>query len=469
MLNFHRLKSFPHGVHPPDIKAATSQKPIRRFPFAPFLVLLLSQHAGKPARPVVREGQEVARGQPVAEADGFVSAPIHAPATGVIKKIGPALDASGKMAPAIVLEPYPGSGQEMAWGEPVDWERLAPHEIVNKIQDMGMVGLGGAAFPAHVKFTPPKGQHIDTLIINGCECEPYLTADHRVMLESPEDVLLGTRMVQKALGAERAVIAIESNKPDAAEVLSQLLSSQNLSSQKNGKGSGANGNGAKGNGANDSVSVEMLETKYPQGAEKMLTKALLGREIPSAGLPAAVGVMVSNVTTVAEIGALLPLGQGLTERVITIGGQGVERPGNYLMPVGTPLSFVLEQVGIQGQAREVLFGGPMMGKGIAFLETPITKGVSGILVMTKPELPSEGKIFPCIKCAECVNVCPMHLNPFMLGALARISAHGEMAETYHLFDCFECGCCAYVCPAHIPLVQQFRVAKTLLRQAKGAA
>ena len=449
MFNLRHLKTFPHGVHPPDIKAATSQKPIRRFPFAPFLVLLLSQHAGKPAKPVVREGQEVVRGQPLAEADGFVSAPIHAPATGVVKKIGAALDASGKMAPAIILEPFPGSGQEMAWGEPLDWERLTPREIVGKIQEMGMVGLGGAAFPAHVKFTPPEGQTIDTLIINGCECEPYLTADHRMMLEYPQQVLLGTRMVQKALGAERAVIAIESNKPDAAALLSETLASQN--------------------GSEDSIRVEMLETKYPQGAEKMLTKALLNREIPSAGLPAAVGVMVSNVTTVAEIGALLPRGQGLTERVITIGGEGVERPGNYLIPVGTPLSFVLEQVGIQGRAREVLFGGPMMGKGVAFLETPITKGVSGILVMTEPELPRSGITFPCIKCAECVKACPMHLNPSMLGQLARVDAHERMAEDYHLFDCFECGCCAYVCPAHIPLVQQFRVAKTLLRQAKGAA
>ena len=444
MLSLRRHKTFAHGVHPPEVKGATRHRPIRRFPFAPFLVLLLSQHAGKPAKAIVREGQEVMRGQPIAEADGFVSAPIHAPATGVIRKIGFALDAGGKMAPAIVLEPFPGSDQEMTWGEPVDVERLAPGEIVRRIQDMGMVGLGGAAFPAHVKFTPPKGERVDTLIVNGCECEPYLTADHRVMLENPEQVLAGTRLVKKALGAKRAIIAIESNKPDAVAAFRGLPT--------------LNGN----------VSVEVLETKYPQGAEKMLTAALLNREIPSGGLPAQVGVMVSNVTTVAEIGTLLPLGRGLIERVITVGGKGVTRPGNYLMPVGTPLSFVLEQVGVKGEAREVLFGGPMMGKGVAFIETPITKAVSGVLVMTAPELPRTRRIHPCIKCAQCVSVCPMHLNPAMLGILARTDAFETMADSYHLFDCFECGCCAFVCPAHIPLVQHFRVAKEMVRELRAA-
>ncbi len=444
MLSLRRLKTFPHGVHPPHAKGATSHLPIRRFPFAPFLVLLLSQHTGKPAKPVVREGQEVVRGQPVAAADGFVSVPIHAPATGVIKKIGFALDVSGKMAPAIVLEPYPGSDQDTTWERPVDVERLEPSEIVQAIQDMGMVGLGGAAFPAHVKFTPPDGRHIDTLLINGCECEPYLTADHRVMLEYTGEVLAGTKLVQKALGAERAIIAIESNKPDAVAAFRGLA--------------GRNGN----------VTVEVLETKYPQGAEKMLTKALLNREIPAGGLPAHVGVMVSNVTTAAEIGALLPRGRGLIERVITVTGGGVKRPGNYLMPVGTPLSFVLEHVGMEGEAREVIFGGPMMGKGVAFLETPITKGVSGILVVKAEELPGGKQIFPCIKCASCVSACPMRLNPSMLGILARKSAYEAMADNYHLFDCFECGCCAYVCPAHIPLVQQFRVAKEMVKQLRAA-
>ncbi len=446
MLNFHSHKTFSHGIHPVEAKEATVDKPIRRFPFAPFLVLLLSQHAGRPAKPVVREGEEVVRGQPVAAADGFVSAPIHSPVTGVIKKVGHALDTNGKMAPAIIVEAFPGSDQRIVWGNPVDVERLTSGEIVKAIQDMGMVGLGGAAFPAHVKFSPPKGKHVDTLIINGCECEPYLTADDRVMLEYPDEVILGARLVRKALSAERAIIAIESNKLRAAARLRESLS--------------ANGG---------EITVEILETKYPQGAEKMLTKALLNREIPSGGLPADAGVMVSNVTTTAEIGTLLPRGQGLIERVITITGHGVKRPGNYMVPVGTPLTFLLEHVGLEEDAAEVIFGGPMMGKGVAFLETPITKGVSGILVLSGGDMAKQKQMYPCIRCAECVRACPMHLNPSALGILARKNEFDSMAQNYHLFDCFECGCCSYVCPSNIPLVQLFRVAKEVLRERKPAA
>ena len=446
--------TFSHGIHPPEFKELTREFPIRRFPFAPFLVLLLSQHAGKPARPIVRERQEVRRGQPLAEADGFVSAPIHAPAAGIIRKIGHALDTNGQMAPAIVLEPFPGSGQEVTWGRELDTEALTAKEIVAEIQAMGMVGLGGAAFPAHVKFSLPEGKRVDTVIINGCECEPYLTADHRVMLEQAGEVLLGTRLVARALGAERAVIAIEDNKPDAATVLNAALKT----ALENGEG----GVDHKG------ISVQLLPTKYPQGAEKMLIKAILNREVPSGGLPSDVGVMVSNVTTVAEIGTLLPRGQGVIERVITITGPGVSRPGNYLIPVGTPLNFILEQVGLEHEAREVIFGGPMMGKSVTWLETPITKGVSGILVLADGKGAKPGKVYPCIRCGECLKACPMHLNPSMLGLLARGGAYDEMAAEYHLYDCFECGCCAYVCPSRLPLVQSYRVAKGVLRERSAA-
>lgn len=433
------FKTFPHGIHPREDKEITAALPIRRFPFAPYFVLLLSQHAGKPAKAIVSDGQEVKRGEMVAEADGFMSAPIHSPVTGRVKKVGTSLDFNGKMAPAIIIVPYAGSTQEVAVQNLQDVNQLAPKEIIQGIQDMGMVGLGGAAFPTHVKLTPPKGKKVETLIINGCECEPYLTSDHRVMLEQPEAIIKGTRILIRAVEAKNAVIAIESNKPDAIELMKKVSI------------------------GTPNISVEVFQTKYPQGAEKMLTRALTKQDIPSGGLPVDIGYVISNIATVAEIGNLLPRGEGLIERVVTISGRGVQRPGNYLIPIGTPLDFILDHVGLDGEARQVIFGGPMMGKGVAFLETPITKGVSGIVVMADKEMLHRKKIFPCIKCAECINSCPIHLNPSALGILARKNEFDSMKQDYHLFDCFECGSCSYVCPSNIPLVQYFRLAKGVLR------
>jgi electron transport complex protein RnfC len=299
-----------------------------------------------------------------------------------------------------------------------------------------------------VKFTPPEGKKIELLIVNACECEPYLTADDQVMRESSDDIIAGTLLALRALEAKRAIIAIESNKPEAIAIMTQAAEGY------------------------ENISVEACETKYPQGAEKMLTRALLNKDIPSGGLPADIGVMASNVTTLAEIGALLPIKQGIIERVITITGHGVEKPGNYLIPIGTPLNFILEHVGLKEDASEVVLGGPMMGKGASFLETPITKGVSGIVVLTKAELGKQAepqKIYPCIKCAECVEACPIHLNPSKLGILARKNEFQTMEEDYHLYDCFECGCCSYVCPSNIPLVQYFRIAKQVQRERRAAA
>lgn len=439
------MYTFSHGIHPRDAKEATAAAPIRRLPFAPYLVILLSQHAGRPAKAIVRDGQRVARGELIAEANGHISAPIHAPATGIIKKVGTALDFNGKMAPAIILMPDPGSPQDRHDGStPRSINDLSPEEIIRGVRDIGMVGLGGAAFPTHVKLAPPEGKVITTLILNGCECEPYLTSDHRVMVESPEAIIAGTHLLQKALHGAQAIIAIEANKPDAIAILRKAC-------------------------AGTDIVVQGVQTKYPQGAEKMLTRALLNQDIPSGGLPADIGCVISNIATAAEIGTLLPRGQGLIERVVTVTGAGVKRPGNYLIPIGTPLNFLLDQVGMETPARRVIFGGPMMGKGVTFLETPITKGCSGIVVMDDNECPKETKTYPCIKCAECVNVCPIHLNPSTLGMLARKNQFDTMAETFHLFDCFECGCCSFVCPSNIPLVQYFRLAKEVVRKRKAAA
>jgi electron transport complex protein RnfC len=444
MLSLNHKNTFSHGIHPPEHKEATADKPIRRLPFAPGMIIPLSQHTGAPAVSIVREGQEVVRGEPIAKAGGFVSVPMHSPATGIIERIALAPMPRGDLSPAIYLKLYPGESQNILYGAPQDIDHMSTKEIIGAVQDTGVVGLGGAAFPTHVKLAIPDGKAVDTVIANGCECEPYLTTDHRVMLEYPKDIIAGMRIVMKAMGASAGIIGIEENKTDAAEVLRKHLA-----------------------GISD-ISVCVVPTKYPQGAEKMLIKSLLGREVPSGGLPVDVGVGVFNVATLAQIGELLPKHQGLIERVVTITGPGISRPGNYLMALGTPLRFVLEQAGFAGTPGQVILGGPMMGPSVGSLDVPITKGITGILVVTEKEIADRHKkVYPCIKCGECLTVCPMHLNPSRLGILGRAGAYDEMADHFHLMDCFECGCCSYVCPSNIPLVQHFRVAKGVLRQRKA--
>lgn len=439
---------FSHGVHVPDSKEATRDLPIRRLPFAPVLIIPLSQHTGAPAIATVREGQEVVRGEPIAKAGGFVSVPMHAPATGRVERIALAPTARGDLSPAIYIRPYPGATQEILYGAPQDIEHMTPEELVTAVQETGVVGLGGAAFPTHVKMKLPEGKRVDTVIVNGCECEPYLTADHRVMVEQPDAVLHGARIAMKALGAERATVGVEDNKPEAIAALRQ----------------------AAGSIANITcISVEAVPAKYPQGAEKILIEALLAREVPSGGLPSDVGAAVFNVATLAQIGDLLPRRQGLIERVVTITGPGVAKPGNYLAALGTPLRWALEQAGCGEDIASVVLGGPMMGPAIGSLDVPLTKGVTGVLVLTSREVERRRRIYACIKCAACVEACPMHLNPSRLGLLARKQRYEEMETEFHLNDCFECGSCSYVCPSNIPLVQYFRLAKQMNRRRKAAA
>ncbi|MEQ9403910.1 MAG: electron transport complex subunit RsxC [Cyclobacteriaceae bacterium] len=443
MLNLHR-HTFKHGIHPPENKEDTNGLPIRQFPFAPLIILPVSQHIGAPSKIVVREGQEVVRGQLLAEFDGYLSVPLHAPVTGKIRKITNVPTISGKMTTGIYLEPFPSSTQEVLEGNPVDLETATPEEILSGIQKAGIVGLGGAAFPTHAKLKIPEGKHCDILIINGIECEPYLTTDHRVMLEQPDDIFLGIRYLLKATGAKRAIIGIEANKRDAADFLSRYLNPK------------------------DPVSVEVVPVKYPQGAEKMLITSLMGREVPSGGLPIDVNAVVVNVATTAEIGRLLPHGRGIQERVITITGPGVTKKGNYLIPIGTPLRYVLEQVGVDESISEVYMGGPMMGVAVSNLDISIVKGTSGIVVFNDKQVNRPERVYPCIKCGACVDACPLSLNPSKLGILAKFEAYDKMAEEYHLMDCFECGSCSYVCPSHIPLVQYFRLSKSIVRKRKVA-
>ncbi len=439
------LKTFRHGVHPPELKDETSGMAIRRFPFAPLLVVPLVQHLGKPSLPVVREGEEVLRGQRIARPDGFMSVAMHAPASGVVRRIALTPSISGRMVPGVYLEPHPASTQEVMDGTPCPPD-AEPEEIIAAVQEAGVVGLGGAAFPTHVKLRVPEGKRVDTLILNGAECEPYLTTDHRVMLEQGEDVFAGIRYLLRATGAERAIVAVEANKPDAAEQLEKL------------RPEGV------------PVSVEMLRVKYPQGAEKMLISALLKRTVPSGGLPLDVGALVVNVATAAEIGRLLPRGRGIQERVVTVSGPAVGKKGNYRIPIGTPLRFLLEEVGVAEDVNRVFLGGPMMGTAASSLDISLTKGTSGVVAFTDTEAErTHRRVYPCIRCGYCVDACPMFLNPQQLGALAQAGDHESMAGEHRLMDCFECGSCSFVCPSHIPLVQRFRSAKASVRKAKAGA
>jgi electron transport complex protein RnfC len=439
------LDTFHHGVHPPEAKEETRALAIRQFPFAPLLVVPLAQSAGKPPVPVVREGQEVARGQQLARPDGDLSVALHAPASGMVRRIALAPSISGRMTPAVYLEPFPGSTQEIAPGTPCPLD-AEPETILRAIQEAGIVGLGGAAFPTHVKLRVPEGKSVDTLIVNGAECEPWLTTDHRVMLEQRDDLFTGLRYLKRATGAARLVVGVEANKADAAEHI------------------------AAGVPKDLEVEVRQMKVKYPQGAEKMLISALLGREVPSGRLPADVHALVINVATAAEIGRLLPNGRGIQERVVTITGPAVVKKGNYRVPIGTPLRFLLETVGVdESRLNRVFLGGPMMGQAASRLEIPITKGTSGVVAFSHEEArATHAKVHPCIRCGYCLDACPMFLNPQRLGELARAEEWQRMAEEQHLMDCFECGSCSYVCPAHLPLVQSFRVAKSMVRRRKSA-
>ncbi|GFO71451.1 electron transport complex protein RnfC [Bathymodiolus japonicus methanotrophic gill symbiont] len=440
LLNLFGKKTFPHGIHPDAYKEETNAKITRRLPFADEIVVPLAQSIGRPAKAIVFRGQHIIRGEVIAEADGFMSVPIHAPVSGTIKEIDIAPTAKGGKQPAIIITTSLNSGQQVLdSGERNDYLQMTREELVKAVQNTGLVGLGGAAFPTHVKMAIPPDRSIHTVLVNGCECEPFLTTDHRVMLEKIDNLLLGIRIAMKTVDAPRAIIGIEDNKLNVLEAIKPYLPDD------------------------DSITIEAVETKYPQGAEKMLAYSLLGIEIPSGGLPSEVGLAVFNVATLAELGALLPAKQGLIERIITITGDGVKKPGNYLAPIGTPVRFLLEYAEFIGAEAELILGGPMMGMPARSLDVPITKGTGALLVLDK-RATKRDDILSCIKCTQCLQACPINLNPSELGLLATKRQYDVMEEKYHLNDCFECGCCSYVCPSNIPLVQYFRIAKALNRE-----
>jgi Na+-translocating ferredoxin:NAD+ oxidoreductase subunit C len=438
------MTGFLHGIHPPEHKELTAALPIRRMAYPEEVVLPVRQHAGKPAQVIVKRGTRVERGDTLANADGFISSPVHASASGRITDIELWPHPDGTPATAIRIQVEKYSAQVPRPRVIPEWQRLTPQQIVQAVQDAGVVGLGGAAFPSHVKLAPPEGSQVEVVLVNGAECEPYLTTDHRSMVEYPARVHLGLRVMLRALGITRAIIGIERNKPDAIAALRATAP------------------------ADLDVTVLPLTVKYPQGAEKMLIRAILGREVPSGQLPISVGVVVQNVGSVAMIGEVFETGLPLVERIVTVGGHGVRRPANLIVPIGTKLRDVLEFCGgLTDDAAEILFGGPMMGLPVSDLDTPILKGTTGVVVLSQAEV-RKTKSYPCIHCGYCLDACPMFLDPQHLGRLALAGRYEDM-ETHHLADCMLCGSCAYVCPSNIPLSHLFQSSKAALRRVKAAA
>jgi electron transport complex protein RnfC len=435
---------FRHGVHPREEKELTNRLPIRRMPYPDEIVLPLRQHAGKPATLCVKVGDHVERGDPVGLADGWMSVPIHASASGTVSDIvlWPHPDGSMALSVRIAVDRY--APQVPRPRMVPHWEGLSTEEVVRAVQAAGVVGLGGAAFPTHVKLAPPADHPVHTLIINGAECEPYLTSDHRTMAEYPERVMFGIRVMMHAMHIGKCVVGVERNKPDAIAALE----------------------GAR--PADLDVSILPLTVKYPQGAEKMLIQAVTGVEVPSGKLPVTVGVVVQNVGSVAAIAEVFETGLPLIERIVTVSGHGLRRPANLIVPVGTKLRDLLAYCdGVTPDAAEVIIGGPMMGQAQANLDAPVLKGTTGVVVLERQETRLE-QVYPCIHCGRCLEACPVFLNPSLLGDLARVTRYDEMVDL-HLADCMLCGSCAYVCPSNIPLAQLFQASKVALRRARAGA
>ena len=435
------LKTFPKGgIHPPENKI-TSSKGIKRLTVPKVVTVPIAQHIGIPAEIVVDRKDKVEIGQVIAKSGGFVSSNIHSPVAGTVTKIDQILDVSGYKKQCIVIRT--DAKNETNFEEkdyPLITEiQLEPKEIVQRISDYGVVGLGGATFPSHVKLSVKEGIKIDYLIINGVECEPYLTADHRLMLEKTAEIVVGIKILMKALHIQKAVIGIENNKKNAVKLFKELTKDV------------------------PEIQVAALQVKYPQGGEKQLVRAILGREVPKNGLPLDVGVIVNNVGTVFAVYEAVQHNKPLMERVVTVTGKKMENPSNFWVKIGTPIKDLIAEVGgLPEGTRKLVNGGPMMGKAIKNTDVPVTKGTSGILVISEEEA-SRGKAENCIRCGECVTVCPMGLEPHLLMNLSEKGMY-EKAAAEDIMTCIECGSCSYVCPSHRPLLDYIRFGKNIVKK-----
>ncbi len=430
-----RLHDFQGGIHPAEHKSESLAQPIHPPEIPHLLVLPLGQHIGAGATPIVAPGQRVLGGEMIAQADGFVSVPCHAPTSGTVAAVEqrPVPHPSGLSAPCIVLEP----DARDEWVAPraiADFTRAEPRVLLEHIQQAGIAGMGGAGFPTAVKLSPAPGKRIHTLVVNGAECEPYITADDRLMRERAQAIINGSRILAHILGNPTVLLGVEDNKPEAIAALTEA---------------------ARGS----DVEVAVFPTKYPSGGEKQLIEILLGVQVPSGGLPADVGVVCQNVGTAAAVHEAVVAGKPLVSRITTVTGQAVARPGNYEVLLGTPVSCLLARAGFDpAQSQRVVMGGPMMGYTLTDLDCPVVKTSNCLLLPTEAELPTPPPPQACIRCGLCAEACPASLLPQQLFWYARSREHDRLQD-HNLFDCIECGACAYVCPSHIPLVQYYRASK----------
>ncbi len=437
-----RLPTFNKGVHPNDHKHFTSSKLIETLPVPDHVLIPLQQHIGVPCTVLVEKGQEVKTGQVIGSSEAYVSSPVHSSITGTVKDIGTFPHPVGGKVQMVYIQRFADDEQWYLLPQFSDWQSMAIDKLNQRVREAGIVGMGGAAFPTHVKLAPPKDKTIDAFILNGCECEPYLTADHRAMVEQADKILTGMAIIMKILGVEDGFIGIENNKPDALEVLRKAVVSGGYN-----------------------FKVVSLQVKYPQGAEKMLIQSVLKRQVPTGGLPMDVGSVVNNIGTAMAVADAVTAGKALVERIVTVTGDGIAEPKNLLVRIGTPFQNLLDHCGgLKDQTNQVFMGGPMMGMAQYNLNVPVVKATSGIVCTAEPGQPA-AESRPCIRCGTCVSACPMYLLPTRIARLSEMG-HSAEAEEFGIMNCIECGSCSFVCPSHIPLVQWIRLGKLQVGEMK---
>ena len=433
--------TFKGGLHPNDHKGDTKDCAVIDLKASEIMVFPLSQHIGAPCEPTVEVGQKVFAGEKIGDSGAFVSAPVHSSVSGTVKAIEPRLHPSGKMVMSVIIENDFEYKEHPDIYKREDISSLTTKEKLDIIREAGLVGLGGATFPTHIKLNPPEGKNIDCLIINGAECEPYLTSDYRVMMETPALIFKGIELIKDILGVKKCYIGIENNKPEAISVMATNAKSY------------------------PGTEIVPLKTKYPQGSEKHLIKAITGREVPSGKLPADVGVVVNNIDTCTSVYNALMYRRCVMTRVITVSGSGVKKPSNFRVRIGTPFKDVLTAAECDFEStKKVIMGGPMMGMAQYNLDVPTIKGTSALLAFTEEEL-SDRKTVNCVKCGDCVAHCPMGLTPALLNSYAKINDF-EMLTKLNIMDCIECGICSYTCQCRNPITQNIKTAKAKMRSQK---